>query len=67
MKYKKWTLDQKLEILSVSEEIGIEACRKYSVSTGTFYGCAIGCVKNNLLLLQYILLVLRHLLYYQKK
>lgn len=38
MKYKKWTLEQKLEILSVSEEIGIvEACRKYSVSTGTFY------------------------------
>ena len=38
MKYKKWSLDQKLEILSVSEEIGIvEACRKYSVSTGTFY------------------------------
>jgi putative transposase len=29
MKYKKWALDQKLEILSVSEEIGIvEACRK---------------------------------------
>jgi putative transposase len=38
MKYKKWSLEQKLEILSVSEEIGIvEACRKYSVSTGTFY------------------------------
>ena len=38
MKYKKWTLEKKLEILSVSEEIGIvEACRKYSVSTGTFY------------------------------
>ncbi len=30
MKYKKWTLVQKLEILSVSEEIGIaEAYRKY--------------------------------------
>jgi len=38
MKYKKWSLEQKLEILSVSEEIGIvETCRKYSVSTGTFY------------------------------
>ena len=38
MKYKKWTLEQKLEILSVSEEIGmVEACRKYSLSTGTFY------------------------------
>ena|SRR5690554_2421835 len=38
MKYKKWTLEQKLEILSTAEEIGIvEACRKYSVSTGTFY------------------------------
>jgi len=38
MKYKKWTLDQKLEILSISEEIGIvESCRKYGVSTGTFY------------------------------
>ena len=38
MKYKKWSLDQKLEILSVSEEIGIvESCRKYGVSTGTFY------------------------------
>jgi len=38
MKYKKWTLEQKLEILMISEEIGIvEACRKYGVSTGTFY------------------------------
>ena len=38
MKYKKWTLEQKLEILSSSEGIGIvETCRKYSVSTGTFY------------------------------
>ena len=38
MKYKKWTLDQKLEILSSSEELGIvETCRKYGVSTGTFY------------------------------
>jgi putative transposase len=38
MKYKKWSLEQKLEILSVSEEIGIvESCRKYVVSTGTFY------------------------------
>jgi putative transposase len=38
MKYKKWTLDQKLEILSSSEEIGtVESCRKYGLSTGTFY------------------------------
>ena len=38
MKYKRWTLEQKLEILSESEEIGIvESCRKYGVSTGTFY------------------------------
>ena len=38
MKYKKWTLDQKLEILSGAEDIGIvETCRKYRVSTGTFY------------------------------
>jgi len=32
MKYKKWTLDQKLEILSIADDIGIvEACRKYSL------------------------------------
>jgi putative transposase len=38
MKYKKWTLPEKLKILSSSEEIGVvEACRKYGVSTGTFY------------------------------
>jgi putative transposase len=38
MKYKKWSLAEKLEILRNSEELGIvEACRKYSVSTGTFY------------------------------
>ncbi len=38
MNYKKWTLKEKLEILSTSEEIGVvETCRKYSVSTGTFY------------------------------
>ena len=38
MKYKKWRLEEKLEILSISEEIGIvESCRKYGVSTGTFY------------------------------
>jgi putative transposase len=38
MKYKKWTLEQKLEILQSSEDMGIvETCRKYSVSTGTFY------------------------------
>ena len=38
MKYRKWTLEEKLEIIASSEEIGVvEACRKYSVSTGTFY------------------------------
>ena len=38
MKYKKWSLEEKLEILSTSEELGIvETCRKYKVSTGTFY------------------------------
>jgi putative transposase len=38
MKYKKWSLEKKLEILSVSDEIGVvEACRKYGLSTGTFY------------------------------
>jgi putative transposase len=38
MKYKKWSLEEKLEILATSEELGIvEACRKYSLSTGTFY------------------------------
>ncbi len=32
MKYKKWTLNQKLEILTSSEELGIvETCRKYGV------------------------------------
>lgn len=38
MKYKKWTLENKLEILASGEDIGIvETCRKYAVSTGTFY------------------------------
>jgi len=38
MKYKRWSLLEKLEILASSEEIGVvETCRKYSVSTGTFY------------------------------
>lgn len=38
MKYKKWTLEEKLEILKLSEAIGIvEACRQRQVSTGTFY------------------------------
>lgn len=38
MKYKKWTIEKKLEILSSAEEIGVvESCRKYGVSTGTFY------------------------------
>jgi putative transposase len=38
MEYKHWSLAQKLEILSKSEEIGVvETCRKEGVSTGTFY------------------------------
>ena len=38
MKYKKWSLTEKLEILSSAEAIGVvSACRKFSVSTGTFY------------------------------
>ncbi|WP_249215257.1 transposase [Flavobacterium psychrophilum] len=38
MKYKKWSLEEKLEILCSSEELGVvETCRKYSVSTGTLY------------------------------
>jgi putative transposase len=38
MKYKKWSLAHKLEILSYSEEKGVvDACRKFGVSTGTFY------------------------------
>ena len=38
MKYKKWSLEDKLEILTSSEEVGVVAtCRKFSVSTGTFY------------------------------
>jgi len=38
MKYKKWTLAEKLEILSSGDAIGVvESCRKYGVSTGAFY------------------------------
>lgn len=38
MKYKKWTLAEKLEILSSGDAIGVvKSCRKYGVSTGTFY------------------------------
>lgn len=38
MKYKRWSLEEKLIILASSEEIGIvETCRKYGVSTGSFY------------------------------
>lgn len=38
MKYKKWSLAEKLEILSSAEEVGaVSACRKYGLSTGTFY------------------------------
>ena len=38
MKYKKWSLAEKLEILSSGDAIGVvESCRKYGVNTGTFY------------------------------
>jgi len=38
MKYKRWSLEEKLLILTTSEEIGVvECCRKYGVSIGTFY------------------------------
>ncbi len=38
MKYKKWSLSEKLEISASSEAIGIvETYRKYSLSTGTLY------------------------------
>ena len=38
MKYKKWSLQEKLEILASCEELGtVETCRKYSLSTGTLY------------------------------
>lgn len=38
MKYKKWSLSEKLSILQEAEENGvIETCRKHSLSTGTFY------------------------------
>lgn len=38
MKYKKWSLSEKLSVLQEAEENGvIETCRKHSLSTGTFY------------------------------
>lgn len=38
MKYKKWSLEEKLEILSSAGDIGVvPTCRNYGVSTGTFY------------------------------
>jgi len=38
MNYKKWSLEEKLAILAESEDHGVvDTCRKYSVSTGTFY------------------------------
>jgi putative transposase len=38
MKYKKWSLEEKIKILASSDDLGVvETCRKYSVSTGTFY------------------------------
>jgi putative transposase len=37
MKYKKWTLTQKLEILATSEDMGIvETCVIWSIGTGDF-------------------------------
>jgi hypothetical protein len=32
MKYKKWTLDQKLEIRSSTEEIGVDASNYYPIN-----------------------------------
>ena len=38
MKYKKWSLIEKLEILSTGQQIGVvSACRKLGISTATFY------------------------------
>jgi putative transposase len=38
MKYKKWSFQEKLEILVSSDELGmVETCRKYSLSTGILY------------------------------
>ncbi len=38
MKYKKWSLSQKLTILQEALENGvIETCRKHNLSTGTYY------------------------------
>ncbi|KKM28113.1 hypothetical protein LCGC14_1567960 [marine sediment metagenome] len=38
MKYRKWALEKKLEILASGEQIGIvETCCKFGVSTGTLY------------------------------
>ena len=38
MKYKKSSLDEKLEILSSSKANGaVATCRKCGVNTGTFY------------------------------
>src|SRR5690625_7191113 len=38
MKYKRWSLKEKLEILEQAKEFGVvEICRKFSVSTGNYY------------------------------
>lgn len=38
MKYKRWSLKEKLEILEQAKELGVvETCRKFSVSTGNYY------------------------------
>ena len=38
MKYNKWSLKEKLEIIEQVKEFGvIETCRKFSVSTGNYY------------------------------
>jgi len=38
MKYKKWSLEEKLSILKEAEEKGIvEVCRSKGVSSGTYY------------------------------
>src|SRR5690625_7410095 len=38
MKYKRWSLKEKLEILEQAKEFGVvETCRKFTVSTGSYY------------------------------
>jgi hypothetical protein len=39
MKYKEWTLDQKLEICSSTEEIGVDASNYYQINNSGNAGC----------------------------